>query len=141
MTVKCVVRLGPEDRVVVCIKAVGTHEYFAVSNRRLGDGGSIRGGDKIFAVEEESPDPAVCCTNGPYKNGFSGKTIVNPKFDILPSTRHLSKSSFVSTTAIFDKFLLAVRTIKRRCRQEHTSNINMAFSQGLLSQVEPEMDS
>ena len=112
MTVKCVVRLGPEDRVIVCIKAVGTHEYFVVSNWQLGDGGSIRGGDEIFAIKEESPDLAICCTNVPYKNGFSGKTIINPKFNIPPSMRHLSKSSFISTTVIFDTFLLAMRTIR-----------------------------
>ena len=112
MAVKCVVRLGPEDRVVVCIKAVGTHEYFPVSNRRLGDGGLIRGGDEIFTVEEESPDLAVCCTDVPYKNGFSSKTIVYTKFNIPPSMRHLSKSSFVSTSVIFNKFLLAMRTMR-----------------------------
>ena len=111
MAVKCVVRLGPEDRVVICIKAVGTHKYFAVSNRRLGDGGSIRRGDEIFAIEEESPDLAVCCTDVPYKNRFSGKSIVDPKFNTPPSTRHLSKPSFVSMIVIFDKFLLAMRTI------------------------------
>jgi hypothetical protein len=84
MTAECVIRLWPADRVIVCIEAVGTHEYFAVSNRWLRDEGLIRGGDKIFSIEEESPSLAIHCTNVPYKNGFSDKAIVNPKFNMLP---------------------------------------------------------
>jgi hypothetical protein len=112
MTVKCVIRLWPENRVIVCIEAVGTHHYFAVSSWRFGNERSIRSGDKIFSVEEKSPDFAIRGTNVPCKNAFSRQAIANSTFDIPPSTRNLSKLSFVSTAVIFDKFLLAVRILR-----------------------------
>jgi hypothetical protein len=100
MTVKHGIRLWPENRIVVRIKAVSTHHYFAISNWWFRNEGFIRSGDKIFPIKEESPNLAICCTNVPYKNGFSDKAIVNPKFNMPPSMRNLSKSSFVSTAVI-----------------------------------------
>jgi hypothetical protein len=100
MTVKRVIRLWPQDRIVVCIEAVGTHHYFAVSSWWFRNEGLIRSGDKIFPVEEESPDGAIHRTNVPCKNVFSGQSIANSSVNIPPSTRNLSKSSFVSTAVI-----------------------------------------
>ena len=77
MAVKCVIRLWPQDRIVVCIEAVGTHHYFAVSNWRFRNEGSIRSGDKIVSIEEESPDFAIRCTNVSCKNAYSGQAIAN----------------------------------------------------------------
>jgi hypothetical protein len=103
MAIKHVIRLWPQDRIVVCIEAVGTHHYFAVSNGRFRNEGLIRSGDIICPVEEESPDGAIHRTNVPCKNVFSGQFIANSTFDIPPSSspsRNLSKSSFVSTAVI-----------------------------------------
>jgi hypothetical protein len=83
VTVKRIIRLWPENRIVVCIEAVGAHHYPTVSNRRFGNESSIRSGDKIFSVQEESPDFAIRRTNEPCKNTFSGKTIANSRFNIL----------------------------------------------------------
>jgi len=100
MTVKTVIRLWPENRVVICIEAVGAHDHFTFSNRRFGDEALIRGGDKIFSIKEERPDYAIRRTNFPCKDAFSGKTIINPRFNMPPSTRNLSKLSVVSTAVI-----------------------------------------
>ena len=63
MTVKCVIRLWPENRVIICIEAIGTHHYFAVSSWRFGDEGLIWSCHKIFSVEQESPYFAICQTD------------------------------------------------------------------------------
>ena len=55
MAVKRVEGLWPESRIVVRIEAVSTHHYFAVSNRRFGDEGSIRGGDKYSPPKRRAP--------------------------------------------------------------------------------------
>jgi hypothetical protein len=83
VTVKHIIRLWPENRIVVCIEAVGAHHYPTVSNWRFGDESSIRSGDKIYSVHEESPDFAVCRTNGPCENAFSRQAIANSRFNIL----------------------------------------------------------
>jgi hypothetical protein len=67
MTVKHVIRLWPENRIVVCIEAVSMHHYFTVSNWWFGNEGSIRSGERIFSVEEESPDFAIRCTDVPHQ--------------------------------------------------------------------------
>ena len=110
MTVKRVIQLWPENRIIVSIEAVGTHRYFAVSNWQFEDEGLIRSGDKIFSVEKESPDLSIRRTNVSCKNAISVKAITNSRFDIPPSTQNLSKSSFVSTAVIL--VLLAVRILR-----------------------------
>jgi hypothetical protein len=100
MAVKRIIRLGPENRIVISIEAVRTHDYFAVSKWWFGNEGLIRSGDEIFSVEEESPDFAIRRTNVPCKDAFSSQTIANSRFNIPPFTRNLSKSSFVSTAVI-----------------------------------------
>ena len=83
MTVTDVIRLWPENGIVVCIEAVGTHKYFADSDWRFGDEGLIGSGDKIFPVKEESPNFPIGRANVPCKNVFSGKGIANPRFTYL----------------------------------------------------------
>jgi hypothetical protein len=100
MTVIHVIRLWPENRIIVCIEAVHTHHYFAVSNWQLGDEGSIRGADKIFSIQKESPDFAIHHTYVPCKNIFSRKAIPNPRFNRPPLTQNLNKLTFISMPVI-----------------------------------------
>jgi hypothetical protein len=86
MAVKRIIRLGPENRIVISIEAVRTHGYFAVSKWRFGNEGLIRSGDEIFSVEEESPDFAIRRTNVPCKDAFSSQTIANSRSNIPPFT-------------------------------------------------------
>jgi hypothetical protein len=100
MAVKHVIRLWPENRIVACIEAVGTHNYFANSDWWFGDEGLIGSGNKIFPIEEESPDFTIRCTNLSCKNLFSGKSMANSRFNIPSSTQNLSRLSFASTQVI-----------------------------------------
>ena len=113
MTVESVIRLWPEDGIVVCIEAINTHHYFALSNWRCRDEGLIGSGDKLFSFEEESPKFAICHTNVPCKDTSSRKAITSSGFNVPPSTRNLSKSSLISMAVMLIKFLMAVGILRR----------------------------
>ena len=100
MAVKHIIRLGPENRIIISIEAVSAHDHLAVSKWRFGNEDLIRSGDKIFSIEEESPDFAIRRTNVPCMDAFRRQTIANSRFNIPPSTRNLSKSSFISAAVI-----------------------------------------
>ena len=111
VTVKRIIGLGPENRIVICIEAVGAHYYFMISSWGFGDESLIRSGDKIFSVEEESPDFAIHRTNGPCKNTFSRQAIAN---SILQHTIISSQPQQIiihKHSSHFDAFLLAMRIL------------------------------
>src|ERR1700679_1287657 len=145
MTVKSVIRLWPEDGIVVCIEAIDTHHYFSLSNWRCGDEGLIGSGDKIFSFKEESPNFAIRRTNVPCKDASSGKAIASSGFNVPPSTRNLSKSLFVSTAVMLIKFLMAVGVLRgvqarchRWCRPSRQRQISNRVGQGFEVDAGPD---